>query len=185
MRKEKNYTIIYITIFIALIMILSVIGFLWSGGDSSQYKYKKHSFSYQNGDWTTRINNKVLLFRYLPDEMANLTIPPETSSLLNNARMAYVSYNPDEKSEEMGLAQYNLAMNLETDTRFLVNAFTAPNENNISVITCSNATAFIPVIILKKNENNNSITLNNSCIVLEGRPLFVADRLVYDVYGII
>lgn len=185
MRKEKKNSIIYVTIFIALIMILSVIGFLWSGGDSTQHKYKKQSFSYQNGDWSTRINNQVLLFRYLPEETVNLTLPQEAASLINNARMVYVSYDPAEKSEEIGLAQYNLAINLRTETRFVVNSFTAPNQNNLSVMTCSNSTALVPVIILKKNENNNSITLNNSCLILEGRPLFVADRLVYAVYGIV
>jgi hypothetical protein len=184
MRKEKSHTIIYITIFIALIMILSVVGFLWSGGGEGQHKYGKLSFSYQNGEWITNMNGKQLLFSYLPEDVSNVSVPQGIQGIISNARMVYVAYDPSDSDEELAVAQFNLGMNLENNQRFVVNAVTSKSDSRL-VITCANATQFVPVIIIKNNDAANSINLNNGCITLEGRPLFVADRITYAAYGII
>jgi hypothetical protein len=184
MRQEKNRSIIYVTIFIALIMVLSVIGFLWGGSGKEQYRYGKFSFSYENGEWKTNLGGKQLAFKHLPYETLNITVPEGAKSYLSNARMVYISYDPSENREELALVQFNLGKNLETMGRFVVNALSTENQNNAPVITCQNSTQAVPVIIIKKNRDFDSISLNNSCIILEGNPTLVADRLVCSLYGI-
>jgi len=183
MKKEKNRSMIYIAAFIALIMVLSVIGFLWGGGEGESYRYGEHSFRYEAGKWQTRINGKSLSFSYLPDEVAVISVPENARSLISGARMVYLSYSPESYAEELALAQFNLGRNLETSMRFVVNALTGENEDNIPVIACENATIPVPVILIKKSADD-SIILNNSCIILEGNPQMLADRLVYSAYGV-
>jgi len=99
--------------------------------------------------------------------------------------MLYITYEKSDVAEELAVAQYKLGINIETDTRFVVNSLAYENENNVPVITCSNATDLVPVIMMKRNETTNSITLNNNCITLEGNVNMLADRIVYSIYGIV
>ena len=185
MKKERSSSAAYITVFIALIMILSVVGFLWIGSGQSQHKYGKLSFSNQNGEWSARVGQKLLTFKYLPEDVLNISAPSGVASVISGAGMVYIAYDPSETDQEMPLSQYNLGQNLGTSQRFVVNALTSANDNGLPVITCANATRFVPVIIIKSSETSNAIILNSSCITLEGRPLLLADRLVYSAYGII
>lgn len=185
MRKEKNRSVIYIAIFVALIMALSVIGFLWGGQDEGRHSYKGFSFSYKNGKWITNVEGKSLEFSYLPEDVSDITVPQDAKILLSGARMAYIAYSPEEDSEELALVQYNLGKNLEAGSIFVINALTLENKNSLPVINCQNATQFVPVILIKKSVSANSIILNNWCLILEGEPEMLADRLVYDAYGVI
>jgi len=161
MKKEKNRSVIYVAIFIALIMALSIIGFLWSGGSKGQYSYNGFSFNSEAGEWKTSLGQKTLAFQNLPEEVSNISISDEAKYLIQNAKMIYISYNPGE------------------------DAVTESNETNLPAITCANATQPVPVILLEKNETSGSIILNNSCLILKGQPQKLADRLVYAIYGII
>jgi len=185
MKQEKKRSIIYIAVFIGLIMALSVIGFLWGGSGEGSKKYGKFTFSYSNGQWTTGIGGKTLTLRNFPEELQNITVPEDAKIIVSSARMIYITYEKETNAEEMALAQYSLGMNLETNTRFVVNALAYENEENVIVVTCKNATEAVPVILMKKSDFNNSVTLNNGCIVLEGVPSVLADRLVYAAYDII
>jgi len=185
MKKEKNRSIIYIAIFIALIMAISVIGFLWGGTGNEQYKYGDFSFYNEGGLWKTEVNGKLLEFKYLPSELPEVAVSQDAKNLILYAKMLYVIYSPGQSSEELAVAQYNLGRNIETNSRFVVNALAEKNENNLPVITCANATKAVPVIMLKMNETNDSIILNNSCLILEGNPEMLSERLVYFLYGVV
>ncbi len=186
MKKEKNRSIIYVAVFIALLMALSAIGFIWSGGgDAERYRYNDYSFSYENNKWVTQTEGKMLAFNYLPATLLNISLPSQAVSLIQNARMVYITYNETGDSQELALAQYNLGRNLGTNARFVINALVSENNNNLPVITCKNATPPVPVIVLEETSANDSIILNNSCITLKGSPGILGERLIYSVYGII
>ncbi len=65
--------------------------------------------------------------------------------------------------------------------------FTTKNEFNKPVITCKNATLYVPVIYFKKS-NETSITLEGNCIIAEafrGEDFTkIKDRLVYGALGV-
>ncbi len=183
MKKQKNRSVVYIAVFVGLIMILSVIGFLWSGESGSGYKYNGFGFSYENGKWSTRISNKILSFDYLPEDMENLDVPLEAKEIISNSKLLYIT-SPENISEETALAKYELMKGLETESRYVVNAVSEENDNGIPVINCENATIFSPVIRIAESNNNGSINLNNNCITLEGKPDLVSERLIYSVYGV-
>lgn len=185
MKSEKNRSVIYIAIFVGLIMILSVVGFLWGGGEgSADYKYNDFLFNYNNGQWITNIDGRQISFSYLPEELLNISVPANVDFLISNARMIYLTYDPEKGSEALALTQYDFQRSIATNSRFVVNAFTKENENALPVVGCENATQFVPVIMLIEDDLSNSISLNNFCITLEGRTRMLAERLVYDSYGI-
>jgi hypothetical protein len=71
---------------------------------------------------------------------------------------------------------------------FVVKGFTSENEFAKPIITCDNATFYVPVIYFKKS-NQTVISLENNCIIAEayrGEDLVkVKDRLLYSIFGVI
>ena len=181
MIKEKNRLGIYIAIFIGAVMVLSVVGFITTSED--KYSYGKQSFVKKQEQWSAKINGKEVFFYYLPQEVEQINVSPEIPDLITNSRMVYVTYPPNETGiEELATAQYSLGRALEEISIFAVNALT---ETDTGVqITCANATQYVPVILLQKDPEN-SINLNNNCIILKGNPLIASDRLKYAIYRII
>jgi len=186
MKQEKSRTGTYIAIFIGVVMVASVMGFLWGGQSSgASQKYGQFSFTYRNGQWISNVQGKIIVIRHLPGDLENITVPEDAKTMVSNAGMVYITYSNSTNPQNLALAQYELGNNLATNTRFVINALAYQNPNNATVITCENATQSVPVIMLVESEENNSIFLNKSCIVLEGSPSVVSDRLVYAAYGII
>ena len=183
MKKRKNRSVAYIAVFVGLIMVLSVVGFLWSGESSNSYKYNGFGFSYSDGKWSIRTADKMLYFDYLPEDLENISVPQEARNLLSSARLVYLT-SSNNLSEETALAKYDLMVGLETENRYVVNSVLEENVNNIPVISCKNATAFSPVIIINESDKDDSIILNNNCIKLEGTSDIVSERLLYSAYGI-
>ncbi|MEM4336820.1 MAG: hypothetical protein QXG86_02335 [Candidatus Woesearchaeota archaeon] len=181
MRKEKNRQAIYIAIFVGIIMILSVVGYF--ANEQSAYSYKKYSFMPKGNQWVLKINKKEVLFSYLPQEVENIKIDPVLKDIILNTKMVYITYSPKEDNvQEIAIAQYDLSKSLEVINVYAVNALTE-NDNGLQ-IDCTNATPYVPVILIKRG-NENSISLNNNCIILEGNPIINVDRLKYAFLKII
>lgn len=182
MRKEKNRSGLYIAIFIAMIMILSVVGFIVS--DQEKFSYGKYSFTQKNNQWTARISGKDLSFYYLPQDVESIEVEQQIRDAILNSKMVYITYSANETQlEDVATAQFSLGESLGQLNIFSASGLTEA-QSGILQVTCSNATQFVPVIMIQK-DSNNSITLNNNCIILRGNPLMAADRLKYAVYGVI
>ena len=183
MRKEKNRSAIYIAVFIAGVMILSVLGFIINeqeGGNS----YGKYSFLAKNGQWAVKINGADLSFNYLPQEVDSINVSKDIIQLIESTKMVYITYDQNETDvQQLATAQYSLDSAFQQINLFAINAFTEAGKN-ITQADCKNATAYVPVILMQMG-NENSISLNNNCIILKGSPLMTADRIKYAVYGVI
>jgi len=78
--------------FIIIVMIASTIGFaLFQGGDeSSKTEYNGFKFYQQEGGWLTIINNQKFGFRYLPEELENISM-----GIINTGtNRIYIVYDP-------------------------------------------------------------------------------------------
>src|SRR3989344_8871207 len=110
---------VFMTVFIALILISSVIGFLYipeqdssSGTFSGSKRYNNiEFFQGQNNKWIAAVNNQQYLFDYLPEELSTITIPQ--IYILNNPKL-YIIFNASERNKE------NLLQKLEYNLRTLV-----------------------------------------------------------------
>ncbi len=188
-RERKNRSGLYIAVFIAAVMIFSTIGFIFGerADTTANYKYGEYKFSATSDNkWATDYNGKSLKFSYLPEEIVDVKIPENAASLLKNSKMAYVTYDPEQiGSQEAALAQYELAVLLWNAKIYVQNGMTKENNYNISVITCANATAAVPVIDIERTSDNSTVEFDNNCILLKGNPTLLKDRVAYTALGII
>jgi len=189
MRKEKKSKWGAILVFlIAFIMISSVIGFLYSG-QTDTFKYKGLKFKRTQNQWYTIINNQRLIFNYFPSEVEQIELNEEiTTALLNKPEIDTTSQINDTFSEEIALAQYNMALTLTNLNVYVRRGFTTNNTFNLPIMSCEDATVAIPIIYFRQS-NQTKVTLEDNCIIAEARNnidiLRIKDRLLYSILGII
>lgn len=187
-RKEKKSKWGAILVFfIAFIMISSIIGFLY-GGETDTFKYKDIKFTRTQNQWFTTVNNQKLTFDYFPTEVEQIELNQDiTTTLLNKPEIDTTSKINDTFSEEIALAQYNMALTLNNLNVYLRRGFTTNNTFNLPIITCKGATFAVPIIYFKQS-NETKITIEDNCIVAEARNnidiLRIKDRLLYSMLGI-
>jgi len=189
-RKEKKSKWgTFLVFFIAFIMVSSVIGFLWSGVDQNESKYNNIKFTRTQSGWTALIEGKWAVFDYFPSEVEPINISSNIGAMLaNKPEIDTTSFINDTFSEEIALAQYNMALVLNNVNIYLRTGFTANNTFKMPVFTCEDATPAVPIIYFMQS-NQTLVSMKDSCVVVEARNaddiLRVKDRLLYSILGII
>lgn len=185
MRREKgNKGVVYVAIFIAFIMVTSVLGFIF-GSDDETMSYGKHVFYKKNLKWVIRTDSGELGFDYFPAEIEHISLDENAKTAIINSKMVYVTYEPNQTNAgELGFAQFDISQKLFLLDVYAGSGMTAENEYDIPIVTCKNATQFVPVILLKQG-GENEIRMEGGCIILDGNPLMLKDRLLYGIFGII
>lgn len=189
MRKEKKSKWGAILVFfIAFIMISSIVGFIYSEQDN-QFKYNKIKFTKTSTEWRTTINNQQLTFDYFPSDVEQIELGDDVATaLLNKPEIDATSELNDTFSEEIALANYNMALTLNKLNIYVMGGFTTNSTFNLPILTCKDATQAVPIIYFKQS-NQTKVTLKNSCIIAEAKNnidiLRIKDRLIYAMLGII
>lgn len=189
-RKEKKKfkkEVIW-TLFIAIVMISSIIGFIYSGGNEADYTYKD-KFKFIRTDRNSFIyideNDNQYTLRYLPYEVEQFNI---TTKIV--PPMIYLSFDPNSSNiEVIELMRFELLEDLKKINIHVTEGITEESESyNMTIIDCTSATPFTPIIQLI-GSNNTEITENNNCVTLESKDWIDAaklkDRLLYAALGII
>ncbi len=185
MKKERHSKgAVYVAIFIAAIMVTSVLGFIFGERSQESMTYGKHNFDKKNLKWVTKINGKDASFDYFPAEVELINLSDSAVNSILNSKMVYVTYDPNQTNEDLGVAQFDLNQQLMLLNIYVGNGMTASNKYGIPIITCKNATQFVPVVVLESS-TNNTIKEEGNCIILNGNPLMLKDRLLYSVFGVI
>lgn len=185
----------WFAIAVGVIMLMSVAGFVLSFNPSTQqtsFRYGGLLFKQdqQQGFFTTEANSRQIDFFYRPEDVLEIEVPAGAVEKLTGSRVVYVTYGWNSTlAESMALLQFDTANILDAKHGVFVQpAFTTPNPAiNISIITCNDATSFIPVLLLQE-ANNTAIGLdsgNQDCIVLNASSETgfwkAADRLKYAI----
>lgn len=166
-KLEKKSRKLFIPIFIALIMILSVLGFMWRGPSEEQYEYNNLLFTKVKNGWVTYTDNKAFLLTYSPEELKNITANVFLNNL-NYAQIIFFSLNPE---EDVYQAVYDFQINMNNlFTPLLIPACTANVSKciNITLKNCQDATENTKIIIFKE-ENQTKITYKNNCLTIQGK----------------
>jgi hypothetical protein len=191
-KKEKVNKKVIWSIFIAIIMVSSVFGVIFGSfaPSGNRVNYKGFSF-YKSGEyWVAKINKENIYFFFLPSEVEDINISDAVITKLSNTKMFYLTYHPNQTIvKDIALAQFQLQRVLHHHLGiYVASALTTNSSNTIPVVTCENATAFVPVVEFRES-NTTSINLDNNCVVIEvesTRDVFMMkDRLVYALLGII
>ena len=192
-RKErKSRTSIILVIFIAGIMVSSIMGVMFYGynDETSKIDYNGFALERKEGYWAVNIDDKQINFRYAPDQVDDIGLSESVSSIISNAlEIDYTSFINDTYKEEIALAQYELNQELNKINAYIYlrGGFTT-NTTFRPIITCSDATSAIPVLFFKQS-NETQVTLKEGCIIAEARSsldvLRIKDRLLYSIIGIV
>jgi len=179
--------------FIGLIMIGSIFGVIFfgfrSGGATTRLEYNGFDFIRKGNVWTTRVNGVEAVFSYLPRDVEFIfTSPLIKDRLKNKLEIDVTSDVNDTNREAISLAQFQIGSTLQPFNIFVRSGFTGNNSFNFPVLTCNDATNFVPVIYFKTS-NQTVVLLEDNCIIIEASQpadfIRIKDRLIYEMFDII
>ena len=178
------------SIFIAAIMILSVIGFAFTFTEPpARLEYNNIAFAQTVQGLQAKINGTKLTFYYFPGQLEDIAFDEGAKVALEGTRVIWLSYDPNDLyASEIADVLYYMEQTLDTVgdmyvQRGLVNNTDYP----LPEITCANATVTVPVLVMQSN-NETGITHANGCITAtagSSQEVYqVGDRLLYQAFGV-
>jgi len=192
MRGKKVSRQFIWSIIIAVIMVSSVFGVIFGSFSSTgnSFKYNGFSFTQTNQGYRTKVSGREVFFSYAPYDVENIELDPEITNIISSTKMLHITYDSESSLRE-GMSQAQFSLSNELYDIFGTYASPAMEENNpynIPVITCINATVYVPVISLTES-NETGIFLENNCILIKSNTgvefLVLKDRLLYSLAGIV
>ena len=191
-RKESgNSSKKWFALFVGIVMIASVAAFVLSlspNTQSSSFRYGGLTFRQDtSGFFSSEINDQPISFRYMPEDLTDIGLPEGIVQAITSTSAISITY-PWNSSLAQGMALFQLdasnVLTLRYDV-FTQPGFTTANQLNTPVITCANATSFVPVLLLQ-DANSTGIgadSSNPSCIILEASTELgfsrVSERFLY------
>ena len=187
--KREQRKRLFMSLFIVAIMTLSVLGYMIGRGSEETTKYNNFRFNKANNKWVTKIDKRDVRFDYFPSSVEDINITGEIINKIKNSIQMDVTSDVDsEFKEQISLFQFELAYALSVTGQFIRRGFTSENEFNISVITCENATEYIPVLMFEKT-NKTEVYREDNCIIISAKTesdfTALKDRILYGIFGII
>lgn len=180
----------WMSIFIAIIMILSVIGFAFTFTEPpARLEYNGIAFAHTTQGLQAKINGTKLTFYHFPGQLEDIAFDEGAKAALEDTRVIWLSYDPnDVYATEIADVLYYMEQTLDTVgdvyvQRGLVNS----TDYGLSEITCANATVTVPVLVMQSS-NETGVTHVNGCITAvaaSGQEVYqVGDRLLYQAFGV-
>ncbi len=180
----------FLVYLIAITMIGSTFGVIFFGFSSGTGSVKYNDFKFVNKGsfWSTKVNGAEAIFTYFPTEVESINASGDISGKLKDRLEIDITSNfNDTYADSIALAQYQMGLVLNNFNMFTRNGFTGKNPSNFTIITCKDATNFVPVIYFKSS-NSTNIFLKDNCIIAEAATradvIRVKDRLVYGILGV-
>ncbi len=180
------------TIILGSTMVFSIFGIMFSGYDSGrqQIKYNDYEFQQTTTGWSTEIDDKMIEFNYLPQELESIQISSEPANILKESKVLYITFNPNNKSvQQFELARLQLGLTLsESFQIYTMPGITEPSElYQQPIVDCNNATQSLPILKFVES-NETKAYLEDSCIIIEAdktTALAVKDKILYQMLGIL
>lgn len=174
-------------IFIVVIMVISVIGFvIVSSMPSNRFNYKGYVFSEYDGRWVSYYSGKKISLSYDPRLLEDELINGFVSLSDFNVEKIYVVSDPRENVYLVKREFFNnIGQFLEAR---LVNACDEDLEvcRDLPIKSCSDVDDDIGVILFEESDNNE-VSYVDGCLVIRGRGeglIRKVDKLVLVLLGI-
>lgn len=194
--EKKSKAGLYLAVFLSVVMLGSIGGvFLSNPTSSGDYLYGKYSFKSKDNLWSTKINDKSILFYVLPDQAAGYEASSIALQSIKSSAGFVISFNPIQNTtlqlQAIDILRFELANTL-IDTYPEKQAFYAvtaqSSQYTLPVITCQNSSISFPVLVVDFG-NETAIKYSNDCITItaidEYSMIALADRIRYSLYGVI
>jgi hypothetical protein len=187
-KKENKKLNIIMAVFIAVLMVGSIAGYMWTGNNES-LNYKEYNFKVKGEQLTTEINNQNYYFYYHPTDLISLNVSEQAKQALINSELIYVTFDPyTEDIVYVEQARFDLTNEFLKTGKAMINGQSKDSEYDLPLIDCNNATEFIPVIYFRAG-NKTEIYNEGNCIIAEAsfEQAFIAlkDRIMYTILGIL
>ena len=178
MKEKKDRKGIILTLFIAFIMITSVLGFVFSGDNNqSSVEYNGYTFTRTDNGWVSYIWDQYFYFTYSPADLKS--VPFDVFPI--NSEKVYIAYNPDELDVVLQNSIDKLRYLFSLNGIIAYPACSIEQDcPNIPVVSCDSE---FPVISFRKSDQDRIFT-DRTCIVLEGYFVKNTDRLSYWLLGV-
>ena len=192
-QEQKSKAGVYISIFLAVIMIGGVAGiFLSNPSSDSQFSYGKYDFKNVNGIWITKISGKEKAFYYLPEQIINLNVSDAAVQIIKNSQGVLISFDPElnetSKAQAVDIFKFELVDALITSNKQAGFGISKKINSTLPYVTCENSSAYVPVMSLSYGDETD-IKLINTCILVSARDeyalLSLLDYLKYKIYGVL
>jgi len=181
--KNKKFLTIALGIFIALIMVSSVLN-ITSSNNQSRVKYKSYSFTKTDNGWLLFKDNTKYLLSFNPVELENVEVPNLNFNQLNFLEKIYISINPEENTRST-IAEFQ--RNIRLTPTLVTSCFIDVTQcSDLPLKTCNDTTSSIGVIIFKES-NESEISFNNNCLTISGSIIEstkAVDKLVLKSLGV-
>ena len=173
-----------IVIFIVVIMVSSVIGFVNVKQDNNlnqnSIDYSGVKFNIDNnGRYQANINDKSFIFDYLPDEIKDINLPE--FNVQGEKYYLIINYSEKDNNIDYSLNKLGYTLNL-LGIRAIIACDNEENCNlDLPVKDCSNNAFYI------KKSNVNKVYLQDKCITIEGDNLGISkiiDKINLKLAGI-
>lgn len=177
------------SLFIVIIMTLSVLGFMVNKGSGDQVKYNNFKFVTKGNKWVIKINNNEVGFDYLPSQVENINVTDDViEAIKRSVQIDMTSYFDSKYKENIAEAQFGIERALLINNQFVRYGFTTENEFNFTVIGCEDATNYVPVLVFEES-NETVVYREGNCVILKAKSeqdvIALKDRILYGVFGII
>jgi len=195
-RKKEKRKKFWTNIFLAAMFVFVVVGMSLGGviggfgGGGPDLKYGDYKFYIKEGDnnhYWTKIEGSEMPFYFLPSQVEDINMSSIIKNRLKESYLVMITFNPKDTTnlQAMEITRFDLSQFLG---KVVYNGVLESSlEYDIPVITCENATAQTPVIVLNMSDNTSIQEVDN-CIYLYGRGrefLRLRDRLLYSYHGVI
>ena len=183
----------WFALFVGIVMLASVAAYVFSINPNSQagnFRYGGLTFRQDaQGFYASEINGQPLNLNYRPEDVSDVPLPDGTVQMLAGTTSLQMTYYWNSSlAQQMALFELDASNILDSKYGvFIQPGFTTPNTFKRPVITCANATSFVPVFLMQE-ANNTAIGLDSSnpnCIVLNASSdvgfARVSERILYAI----
>jgi hypothetical protein len=185
-KNKKNYAGVFVSLFIAFIMVTSILGYIFGDSDTRTSKYKDIKFTLTTQGWTTKINGAIYHFTYTPTDIESINMSDEIALSVPTELDVTYDYNSSYRQDIAG-AIFELATILSKKNIYVRQGFTSNTSYNFPVINCTHSSQFVPVVYYMES-NRSSISQQGNCIIVQSQDrnffLLYSDFIAYKILGI-
>ncbi len=143
------------------------------------------------------VPKKQLFFSQFPSDISGLKLDKNALGRIGASKMIYISFYPnqtDSDAQYVDFARFQLSKDLMDNFKIYSSQALAVDEQinkdlPLPVINCENATAAVPVLLIRTKQENASLTLNGNCILMDANQGYelaaLRDKIVYQLLGVI
>jgi hypothetical protein len=186
-KKKKNYVSWIVGGIIIFVMVTSALGVIFGGYANIYDKYEYNDIEFVDLGRTFRaeIDGRVLDFGFLPEQVENIEMDERMVTALRNSAEIDFTYNYSSPAAgEMALVIFQMQEVYLKEIKFIRTGSLTENEFEQPIITCSDSTPSVPVIVIRMG-NETQIRQEGNCFFAEASRasdiMVLRDRFVYSI----